>query len=40
MLVTPWLIIPAGIVITVLVLAFNMFGDMLCDIRDPRLRGR
>ncbi len=40
MLTAPWLMIAPGIAITVLVLAFNMFGDMMRDIWDPRLRGR
>jgi hypothetical protein len=31
MFVAPWLIIPSGIAIAVLVLAFNVFGDMLWE---------
>ncbi len=40
MLMAPWLMIAPGLAITFLVLAFNMVGDMLRDIWDPRLRGR
>lgn len=36
----PWLVIFPGLAITLAVLAFNMLGDALRDIFDPRLRGR
>jgi len=39
-LIAPWLVIFPGLAITVLVLGFNLFGDALRDIWDPRLRGR
>ena len=29
-----------GVAITLTVLAFNLFGDALRDVLDPRLRGR
>jgi peptide/nickel transport system permease protein len=29
-----------GLAITIAVLAFNLFGDTLRDVLDPRLRGR
>jgi peptide/nickel transport system permease protein len=35
----PWLVLAPGIAITLTVLAFNMLGDALRDILDPRLRG-
>jgi peptide/nickel transport system permease protein len=35
----PWLAIAPGAAITVAVLAFNLFGDGLRDILDPRLAG-
>jgi ABC-type dipeptide/oligopeptide/nickel transport system permease subunit len=35
----PWLTIFPGLAITFAVLAFNLFGDALRDILDPRLRG-
>ena len=35
----PHLMIVPGVSITLLVLAFNLFGDVLRDIWDPRLRG-
>ncbi|MFH1140955.1 MAG: ABC transporter permease [Chloroflexota bacterium] len=38
--IAPWLIIFPGVAIGVLVLGFNLFGDTLRDIWDPRLRGR
>jgi len=37
--VAPWLMIAPGIAISLTVLAFNMLGDALRDILDPRLRG-
>ncbi|MDO8750382.1 MAG: ABC transporter permease [Dehalococcoidia bacterium] len=38
-LVAPWLMIFPGIAIMMVVLAFNVFGDSLRDVWDPRLRG-
>ena len=35
-----WLVIFPGAAITITVLAFNMFGDTIRDVLDPRLRGR
>jgi ABC-type dipeptide/oligopeptide/nickel transport system permease subunit len=35
----PWLVIFPGAVISLVVLAFNLLGDTLRDILDPRLRG-
>lgn len=35
----PWIIAAPGLAITLTVLAFNMFGDALRDVLDPRLRG-
>lgn len=40
MLTAPWLAIVPGIAITLVVFAFNMLGDSLRDVLDPRLRGR
>ncbi len=39
-LVAPWLVIAPGVAIMVLVLAFNLLGDSVRDLLDPRLRGR
>jgi peptide/nickel transport system permease protein len=36
----PWLAIAPGVAISLTVLAFNLFGDGLRDVLDPRLRGR
>ncbi|MQA00688.1 MAG: ABC transporter permease subunit [Dehalococcoidia bacterium] len=36
----PWLALWPGIVITVIVFGFNVFGDALRDVLDPKLRGR
>lgn len=38
MTVAPWLGIFPGLAITLVVLAFNLFGDALRDVLDPRLR--
>ncbi|MSQ22047.1 MAG: ABC transporter permease [Dehalococcoidia bacterium] len=38
--IAPWLIIFPGVAIAVLVLGFNLFGDALRDVWDPKLRGR
>ena len=35
----PWLAIFPGIAISITVMAFNIFGDVLRDVLDPRLRG-
>ena len=35
----PWLAIYPGIAISIMVLAFNLLGDVLRDLLDPRLRG-
>ena len=35
----PWLMAAPGIALTLTVLSFNLFGDALRDILDPRLRG-
>ena len=39
MLVAPWLAMWPGIFLTVVVCGFNMFGDAVRDLLDPRLRG-
>ena len=39
MLVAPWLAMWSGIFLTVVVYSFNMFGDAVRDLLDPRLRG-
>jgi len=36
----PWMAIFPGVAITLVVLGFNLLGDALRDIMDPRLRGR
>ncbi len=36
----PWMMIFPGVAIMLLVLGFNLFGDTLRDIWDPKLRGR
>jgi peptide/nickel transport system permease protein len=35
----PWMALAPGIAITVIVLSFNLVGDALRDVLDPRLRG-
>jgi ABC-type dipeptide/oligopeptide/nickel transport system permease subunit len=35
-----WLVVFPGLAITVTVLAFNLLGDALRDVLDPRLRNR
>ena len=35
----PWVAIAAGVSIAVTVLAFNLLGDVIRDVIDPRLRG-
>ncbi len=37
---SPWLALWPGAAITLIVFAFNVFGDALRDLLDPRLRGR
>ncbi len=39
-LIAPWLLVWPGVAIMTLVLAFNLFGDALRDVWDPKLRGR
>jgi peptide/nickel transport system permease protein len=39
MSIAPWLALAPGIAITIIVLAFNLLGDALRDVLDPRLRG-
>jgi peptide/nickel transport system permease protein len=39
MSIAPWLALAPGIAITLIVLAFNLLGDTLRDVLDPRLRG-
>ena len=36
----PWLAIFPGLAISLAVLGFNLFGDTLRDVWDPKLRGR
>jgi peptide/nickel transport system permease protein len=38
-LLAPWLSLAPGIAIVTVVMAFNLFGDALRDVLDPRLRG-
>jgi peptide/nickel transport system permease protein len=40
LLTAPWLVIAPGIVIIVVIMAFNLVGEGLRDALDPRLRGR
>jgi len=40
MLQSPWLSIWPGLAISAAVFGFNMLGDALRDVFDPRLRGR
>lgn len=37
---SPWLVIAPGVALSLMVLAFNFFGDAMRDALDPRLRGR
>jgi len=39
MYIAPWMAIWPGVAISLVVFAFNMFGDALRDVLDPRLRG-
>jgi ABC-type dipeptide/oligopeptide/nickel transport system permease subunit len=36
----PWLVLWPGLAISFTVFGFNMLGDALRDVLDPRLRGR
>ncbi len=38
-LLAPWMVVAPGVAIMVLVLAFNLLGDAMRDMLDPRLRG-
>ena len=38
-LIAPWMSLSPGLAIVFVVLAFNLFGDALRDVLDPRLRG-
>jgi peptide/nickel transport system permease protein len=40
MMVAPWMMIWPGMAITLTVLSWNLLGDALRDVLDPRLRGR
>lgn len=40
MVVAPWLVVFPGLAIGFLVLGFNLVGDAIRDVLDPRLRGR
>lgn len=39
MLSAPWIVLAPGVAISLVVLGFNLYGDALRDILDPRLRG-
>lgn len=39
MSIAPWLALAPGVAITLIVLSFNLLGDTLRDVLDPRLRG-
>ena len=39
MLRAPWIAMWAGIAVSLAVFGFNMLGDALRDVLDPRLRG-
>jgi len=38
MQIAPWLAIFPGLALSLAVLAFNLFGDALRDVPDPRMR--
>jgi peptide/nickel transport system permease protein len=38
-MIAPWLLIAPGVALSLVVIAYNFFGDALRDILDPRLRG-
>lgn len=38
--VAPWLALYPGVALSLAVLAFNLLGDSLRDVLDPRLRGK
>jgi peptide/nickel transport system permease protein len=35
----PWLVVMPGIAIVLAILGFNLLGDALRDVLDPKLRG-
>ena len=35
-----WFIVPPGVAVVLVVLSFNLVGQALEDVLDPRLRGR
>ncbi|MCH7548420.1 MAG: ABC transporter permease, partial [Candidatus Krumholzibacteriota bacterium] len=37
--VAPWLCVVPGVVITMTILGFNLMGDALRDVLDPKLSG-
>jgi peptide/nickel transport system permease protein len=37
--VSPWLVLSPGVAISITVIAFNLFGDAIRDVLDPKLRG-
>ncbi len=39
LMIAPWLSLAPGMAIMIVVMAFNLFGDALRDVLDPRLRG-
>ena len=39
MQVAPWLAIFPGLALSITVFSFNMLGDALRDVLDPRMRG-
>jgi peptide/nickel transport system permease protein len=39
LMIAPWLSLAPGMAIVIVVMAFNLFGDALRDVLDPRLRG-
>lgn len=38
MAVSPWLVVFPSIAVSIAVFGFNLFGDALRDVLDPRLR--
>lgn len=39
MLIAPWIVLAPTLALTIVVWSFNIFGDALRDVMDPRLRG-
>jgi len=37
--IAPWMAIAPGLAISITVLSFNLLGDVVRDVLDPRLRG-